>query len=331
MKVLVTGGCGFIGSAVVKKLIRKGVSVLNIDKLTYAADKSALEPIENSGLYFERNFDICEEQKVYHTLNLFRPDVIVHLAAETHVDNSIESPEAFIHTNVNGTFSLLQAMRRIKQKKGLSPKLIHISTDEVFGDLGSSDKAFTEATHYNPSSPYSASKASADHLVSSWKRTFNFNTITVNCSNNFGAFQNKEKLIPKTIYNALNGLEIPIYGNGMQMRDWISVQDTAKALFNLITKTTVHDKYVIGANSPQANLDVVKLICKTLDKIAKNRTPPNLSYFSDLINFVTDRPGHDLCYRVNPQRYEAEFGSIVSAPFKDQLEKAVIEILSLKY
>ena len=300
MKVLVTGGCGFIGTAVVRQLIREKISVLNIDKLTYAADKRALEPIKNSELYIERNFDICEEQTLYHTLNSFRPDVIVHLAAETHVDNSIESPELFIHTNINGTFSLLQAIRRIQQKKILFPKLIHISTDEVFGDLGTSEKAFTEATHYNPSSPYSASKASADHLVSSWKRTFNFNTITVNCSNNFGAFQNKEKLIPKTIYNALNGSEIPIYGNGMQMRDWISVHDTAKALFNIITNTTVYDRYVIGANSPKTNLDVVKLICKILDKIAKHRTPLGLSSFSDLINFVTDRPEYDLCYRVNP-------------------------------
>jgi dTDP-glucose 4,6-dehydratase len=322
MRLLVTGGAGFIGSALVRYLVREErVEVLNIDKLTYASNLASLAAVADDSRYTLLKADICDAAKMTAAFAEFKPDGIIHLAAETHVDRSITGSAAFIQTNVVGTYTLLEAARRYFD--GLSGeqrdrfRFLHVSTDEVYGSLGPSG-LFTETTAYDPSSPYSASKAGSDHLVFSWCRTYGLPTIISNCSNNYGPYQFPEKLIPLIILNALEGKPLPVYGNGLNVRDWLYVDDHVRSLFLILRQGKIGEKYNVGGRNEQTNIGVVERICDLMDRF----NPPGADH-RRLISFVTDRPGHDQRYAIDAGRLEAELGWSAKETFETGIEKTV--------
>ena len=319
MRLLVTGGAGFIGSAVVRQAVGAGHDVLNVDKLTYAACLANVASVADSPGYAFLEADICDRAAMDKAFADFRPDAVMHLAAESHVDRSIDGPGDFIHTNITGTYTLLEAARSFWDGKGKPEgfRFHHISTDEVFGSLGE-DGMFTEDTPYDPRSPYSASKASSDHLVRAWHETYGLPVVLSNCSNNYGPYHFPEKLIPVVILNALAGKPIPIYGAGLNIRDWLYVEDHADALLTVVQKGEVGRSYNIGGENEKTNLDLVKTICAILDR----KKPSDRPYF-DLVTYVTDRPGHDMRYAIDPQRISKELGWRPSVTVEEGLEKTV--------
>ena len=327
MKIFVTGGAGFIGSAFVRYVINNtSDSIVNFDKLTYAGNLTSLEEVEDSSQYSFIHGDICNEAQLESAIFLSKPDRIIHLAAETHVDRSIENPQSFIQNNIFGTYSLLNIAYKYLQSLPKSKKknflFHHVSTDEVFGDLGHSDNMFTETTPYQPSSPYSASKASSDHLVSAWNRTFKLPTIITNCSNNYGAYQFPEKLIPHIILNAINGKPLPIYGDGNQIRDWLYVDDHVSALYLALTSANPGSFYNIGGHNQISNLEVVQIICNVLEQNRHDNIRHNLR-LKDLIEFVDDRPGHDLKYAIDASKIYNDLSWRPKEDFHSGIQKTV--------
>ena len=304
--ILVTGGAGFIGSALVRHIINETQhSVVNVDKLTYSGNLESLEGIEKSKNYIFKKIDICDENELQGVFTKNQPDIVMHLAAESHVDRSIDGPSDFIQTNIIGTFNLLEQSKNYWQSlKGIkkeSFRFLHVSTDEVYGDLGGTSDFFSEDTAYDPSSPYSASKASSDHLVRAWYRTYGLPVLITNCSNNYGPCQFPEKLIPHVILNALEGKSLPIYGDGKQIRDWLYVDDHVTALMNVALNAKVGETYNIGGNNEIQNIEVVRKVCDILDKLVPSKLN-GISSFNELITYVKDRPGHDLRYAINPNK-----------------------------
>lgn len=325
MKILITGGAGFIGSAVVRHIIEHTQDhVCNIDKLTYAGNLESLRSIENNERYQFKQIDICDRSALNSVFEAFQPDCVMHLAAESHVDRSIDGPAAFIETNIVGTYTLLEAARQywltLDNANKSAFRFHHISTDEVYGDLAGTNDLFTETTAYAPSSPYSASKASSDHLVRAWERTYGLPTIVTNCSNNYGPYHFPEKLIPLMILNALDGKPLPIYGDGQQIRDWLYVEDHARALYKVVTEGKVAQTYNIGGHNEKANLDVVKTICNILDELKPRQ---NGSQYADLITFVKDRPGHDLRYAIDASKIQRELNWVPKETFESGIRKTV--------
>ena len=329
--IFVTGGAGFIGSAVIRYLINNTeCSIINIDKLTYAGNLSTLESVANNPRYFFELADICDAQKISELLKQYKPDAIMHLAAETHVDRSIDNATAFIQTNIVGTYVLLEAARHywhsLSETKKSAFRFHHISTDEVFGDLKSAVGFFTEMTPYAPNSPYSASKAGADHLVRAWYKTYGFPVILTNCSNNYGVFQFPEKLIPLMILNAVQGKKLPIYGNGNQVRDWLFVDDHAQALYLALTRGEIGESYNVGGHNQKTNLEVVNTICAVLDELVPTEKNPNtqgVRRYADLIEFVADRPGHDQRYAIDAGKIQRELGWQPLDTFESGIRKTV--------
>lgn len=325
MKILLTGGAGFIGSAVVRHIIQTTNDiVLNIDKLTYAGNLESLKEVDQNPRYQFQQIDICDALEIEQVFKQFQPDVVMHLAAESHVDRSIDGPAAFIQTNIVGTYTLLEVTRQywqaLDENKKTNFRFHHISTDEVYGDLEGTTDLFTETTPYAPSSPYSASKASSDHLVRAWQRTYGLPTIVTNCSNNYGPYHFPEKLIPLVILNALDGKALPIYGKGDQIRDWLFVEDHARALYQVVTQGAVGETYNIGGHNEKQNIEVVKTICRILDEL---RPQANAQPYESLITFVKDRPGHDLRYAIDAAKIERELGWKPQETFETGIRKTV--------
>ena len=323
--ILVTGGAGFIGSAVIRYLINETNSnVLNIDKLTYAGNLESLETVSNNPRYQFLHADICDKSAMTKAFQDFQPNIVMHLAAESHVDRSIDGPMDFIQTNIIGTYNLLEVARNywqnLTEDKKSRFKFHHISTDEVYGDLEGTEDLFTEATSYNPSSPYSASKASSDHLVRAWHRTYGLPIVITNCSNNYGPYHFPEKLIPLVILNALDGKPLPVYGDGKQIRDWLYVEDHARALYLVATTAKVGETYNIGGHNEKQNIDVVKTICTILDNI-KPRTDGQS--YTQQITFVKDRPGHDLRYAIDASKIQQELNWQPQETFESGIQKTV--------
>lgn len=327
MNILVTGGAGFIGSAVIRHIIDNTENnIINVDKLTYAGNLSTLESIVSNPRYTFEQVDICDRGELERIFSFYQPDVIMHLAAESHVDRSIDEPAAFITTNIIGTYTLLEVARSYWQSLSASRqqafKFHHISTDEVFGDLADSTLLFNENTAYNPSSPYSASKASSDHLVRAWCRTYGLPVIITNCSNNYGPYHHPEKLIPRIILNALAGQPLPIFGDGLQVRDWLYVDDHAQALYCVLTEGCVGETYNIGGYNEKTNIDVIKTICLLLEELAPNK-PQAVNDYQDLICYVADRPGHDIRYAIDASKITRELGWYPQETFESGLHKTV--------
>lgn len=331
MKILVTGGAGFIGSAVVRHIIQNtSDSVINVDCLTYAGNLESLDLVASNERYAFEHVNICNRDELVRVFDTHKPDAVMHLAAESHVDRSITGPAVFIETNVVGTYNLLEATREYWNKLDPTVKTLfrfhHISTDEVYGDLkhpdelptGTEPPLFLETTPYAPSSPYSASKASSDHLVRAWLRTYGLPTIVTNCSNNYGPYHFPEKLIPLVILNALDGKDLPIYGKGDQIRDWLYVEDHARALYKVITEGKVGETYNIGGHNEKQNLEVVKTICDILDTLV-----PKATKYSEQINHVNDRPGHDRRYAIDSTKMQKELGWVPVESFETGLRKTV--------
>lgn len=326
-RILVTGGAGFIGSAVVRHIIEATQdSVLVVDKLTYAGNLESLSVIADNPRYSFEQVDICDRAALDRVFAEYQPDVIMHLAAESHVDRSIDGPAAFIETNVVGTYTLLEAARHYWQpldaEKKQGFRFHHISTDEVYGDLHGTDDLFTETTPYSPSSPYSASKASSDHLVRAWLRTYGLPTLVTNCSNNYGPYHFPEKLIPLVILNAVAGKPLPVYGDGAQVRDWLYVEDHARALFQVVTEGVVGETYNIGGHNERKNIEVVHTICDLLEELAPNK-PQGVEKYRDLITYVKDRPGHDMRYAIDAGKIDRELGWHPQETFESGIRKTV--------
>ena len=319
MKVLITGGAGFIGSAGVRLAVAQGHEVINLDALTYAANLENLNSVAHSPLYIFAQSDIRDRASLDHVFGTHNPDMVMHLAAESHVDRSIDAPADFIETNITGTFNLLEAARAhwTRQGKPDSFRFHHISTDEVFGSLGPTGQ-FTETTPYDPRSPYSASKAASDHLVRAWGETYGLPVLITNCSNNYGPYHFPEKLIPVVILNALHGRPIPVYGAGENIRDWLYVEDHAAALLTVLTQGQVGRTYAIGGQNEARNIDLVQMICTLMDEMHPSGAP-----HARLITFVTDRPGHDTRYAIDPSRISAELGWQPSVTLEEGLRKTV--------
>lgn len=332
MKILVTGGAGFIGSAVVRHIVNQTDDyVINLDKLTYAGNLNSLDNVSDSKRYCFEHVDICDRIELERVFNIHQPDAVMHLAAESHVDRSIDGPASFIETNIVGTYTLLEVSRNYwkglnTEKKSLF-KFHHISTDEVYGDLHNTDDLFTETTPYAPSSPYSASKASSDHLVRAWYRTYGLPVVVTNCSNNYGPYHFPEKLIPLVILNALSAKPLPIYGKGDQIRDWLYVEDHARALYTVVTKGVIGETYNIGGHNEKQNIEVVRTICNLLEELAPNK-PASVERYEQLITYVTDRPGHDLRYAIDAGKIERELGWKPAESFESGLRKTVLWYLN---
>ena len=327
MKIIVTGGAGFIGSAVVRYIIDHTYDeVLVIDKLTYAGNLESLDKVSKSNRFHFKQIDICDRNSLRKIITDFQPDIIMHLAAESHVDRSIDNPSTFIETNVIGTFSLLEESliywKNIDSSRKANFRFHHISTDEVYGDLHGTTDLFTEKTPYSPSSPYSASKASSDHLVRAWHRTFGLPTVITNCSNNYGPYHFPEKLIPLMILNALEGRSLPVYGNGQQIRDWLYVEDHAKALYLVATQAKIGETYNIGGHNERKNIDVVNIICDLLEELVPNK-PINVKSYKELIINVTDRPGHDQRYAIDASKIHRDLGWKPQETFESGMRKTV--------
>ena len=325
--ILVTGGAGFIGSAVIRHLINDtDHTVINVDKLTYAGNLESLAPIEKNERYHFVQADIADLDAMDAIFYEFQPDLIMHLAAESHVDRSIDGPAEFIQTNVVGTCNLLEVTRyywqSLEPTKKQAFRFHHISTDEVYGDLDGTDDLFTETTPYAPSSPYSASKAGSDHLVRAWHRTYGLPVIVTNCSNNYGPYHFPEKLIPLMILNALDGKPLPVYGKGEQIRDWLFVEDHARALYKIVTEGKVGETYNIGGHNEKKNIEVVNTLCELLEELAPEK-PEGLINYKDLITYVTDRPGHDMRYAIDASKIERELGWKPEETFETGLRKTV--------
>jgi len=328
MKFLITGGYGFIGSAVIRYILGNTEhNIINVDNLTYASNLNSLKDVENNPKYHFYKSDICNKEKIKEILDTQKPDYIMHLAAESHVDNSINDPSLFIETNIMGTYSLLECTckywQKLQDKKKETFRFHHISTDEVYGDLSLTDEPFSEVSPYRPSSPYSASKASSDHLVQAWNRTYKLPTIITNCSNNYGPFQNQEKLIPTVVSCIMKGLNIPIYGDGKQIRDWLYVEDHAIALFKVVTSSKSNTTYNIGGENQVSNIELVLIICQIFEKLNFTKTK-NIKKFTDLIKYVDDRPGHDRRYAINSQKIKSELSWTPQNNFLEGIEKTIL-------
>ena len=327
MNLLVTGGAGFIGSAVIRHVLaHAGVRIVNVDKLTYAGNLDSLAQIMAHESYTFEEVDICDRKSLDMIFSKYQPDAVMHLAAESHVDRSIEDASVFLETNIMGTYNLLEVAREYfntldAERRGTF-KFHHVSTDEVYGDLEGTESMFTETTSYAPSSPYSASKASSDHLVRAWGRTYGLPVIVTNCSNNYGPYHFPEKLIPHVILNALHGKSLPIYGSGMQIRDWLYVEDHAKALFKVLMEGEVGETYNIGGHNEKTNLEVVESVCDILEQLAPEK-PAGVINYRDLITFVKDRPGHDARYAIDASKIEYELGWVPEETFESGLQKTV--------
>ena len=324
--ILITGGAGFIGSALIRYLINETEHhVVNFDKLTYAGNLESLMSVAASERYDFVHADICDREAVKLALEKYQPTYVMHLAAESHVDRSIDGPGEFIHTNIVGTYELLDACRGYYETLDSDQKpefrFHHISTDEVYGDLGETG-LFTEETPYAPSSPYSASKASSDHLVRAWQRTFGFPVVITNCSNNYGPYHFPEKLVPLIILNALDGKALPVYGDGKQVRDWLYVEDHAKALYKVVSEGTVGETYNIGGFNEKQNIEVVHTICNILNELISDK-PDGINDFTDLITYVTDRPGHDVRYAIDASKINTELGWAPEETFETGIKKTV--------
>jgi dTDP-glucose 4,6-dehydratase len=327
MIVLVTGGAGFIGSAVVRHLINdKQYHVVNVDKLTYAGNLESLRVVDQSPLYAFEQVDICDQAALDRVFSEHQPDKVMHLAAESHVDRSIDGPSDFIQTNMVGTYCMLESARKywstLEGDKKSAFRFHHISTDEVYGDLEGTDDLFTETTPYAPSSPYSASKAGSDHLVRAWLRTFKLPAIITNCSNNYGPYHFPEKLIPLVILNALKGKALPVYGEGKQIRDWLFVEDHARALVKVVMEGEIGETYNIGGHNEKQNIEVVKTICSILDELRPEH-PNTISSYAELITYVADRPGHDARYAIDASKIKRELGWVPEESFDSGIRKTV--------
>ncbi len=325
MKILITGGAGFIGSALIRFLIKNtDNSVINIDKLTYAGNLESLSDVMGNDRYSFKKVDICNKAELKHIFFEYKPDAVMHLAAESHVDRSIDAPGEFIQTNIVGTYNLLEIAKLYW--KGLdencksSFRFHHISTDEVYGDLDNNDDLFTENTPYAPSSPYSASKAASDHLVRAWHRTYKLPIVITNCSNNYGPYHFPEKLIPLVILNALEGRQLPIYGSGSQIRDWLYVEDHARALFKVLSEGKVGETYNIGGHNEKTNIEVVQQICNLLDELV----PLDSGSYSAQISHVADRPGHDKRYAIDASKIATELGWVPEETFESGIRKTIL-------
>ena len=331
MKILVTGGAGFIGSALIRHIVdNTDDCVVNVDKLTYAGNLESLAHISQNPRYAFERADICDHAELDRVFREHQPDVVMHLAAESHVDRSIDGPAAFIETNIVGTYTLLEATRQYWQRMDEERKAVfrfhHISTDEVYGDLEVPEELFTEATPYAPSSPYSASKAGSDHLVRAWQRTYGLPVLITNCSNNYGPYHFPEKLIPLIILNALEGKALPVYGKGDQIRDWLYVEDHARALHKVLTEGKVGETYNIGGHNEKQNIEVVHTLCELLDElrpVEANSFARHLTSYQDLITHVQDRPGHDLRYAIDASKIQRELDWAPEETFETGIRKTV--------
>jgi dTDP-glucose 4,6-dehydratase len=323
VRVIVTGGAGFIGSAVCRYLVlEQGASILNVDKLTYASNLDSLQAIASEPAYCFSKSDICDRRAMDAAFTSFRPDAVIHLAAESHVDRSITGAGEFVNTNVVGTFTLLEAARNywmsLPAEDGSRFRFVHVSTDEVYGSLARDDDLFLESTPYDPSSPYAASKAASDHLVLAWQRTYGFPALISNCSNNYGPHQFPEKLIPLMILNAREGKQLPVYGDGLNVRDWLYVDDHARAIWMILRSGRIGEKYNVGGRNERSNIAVVHRICDILDKIE-----PMSRSRRELVHYVTDRPGHDRRYAIDATKLEKELGWRAQESFDTGIERTI--------